>query len=282
VAYVTILTVGSNQQFATLTAAVAASHDGDIIQVQAGTHTNDFPGAITTKISIVGVGGLAHFVATQAPPNGKAILVTRNDVTIDHMEFSGVAVPDGNGAGIRFEGGNLTITNSYFHDNEDGILSGTVAGNVTIDNSEFSHNGSGDGFTHNIYIGHISNLTITDSYIHDAVIGHEVKSRADVTVLTNNRIVDGTGSASYSIDLPNGGNAKIQNNVIEQGPNSDNRIIIDYAEETSSPWAGSQLIVDGNTILNDQPGNPVAVSNTTSSVTAQITTLGPPRPARSC
>jgi hypothetical protein len=41
-----------------------------------------------TKISIIGVGGLAHFVATQAPSNGKAILVTTTDVTIDHLEFS--------------------------------------------------------------------------------------------------------------------------------------------------------------------------------------------------
>ena len=37
-----ILTVGAGQQYATLNAAVAASKDGDVIQVQAGTYTNDF------------------------------------------------------------------------------------------------------------------------------------------------------------------------------------------------------------------------------------------------
>ena len=37
-----ILTVGPGQEFASLAAAVAASHDGDVIQVQAGTYTDDF------------------------------------------------------------------------------------------------------------------------------------------------------------------------------------------------------------------------------------------------
>src|SRR5262249_7161230 len=113
-----ILTVGTGEQFATLKDAVAASHDGDTVYVQAGTYVNDFA-TISTKIKIIGVGGMAHFVATQSPSNGKAFLVTQTDVTIDHLEFSGASVGAGNGAGIRYEGGKLTITNSYFHDNQD-------------------------------------------------------------------------------------------------------------------------------------------------------------------
>ena len=113
-----ILTVGSNQQYATLNAAVASSHDGDTIYVQHGIYTNDFA-YIPTDIRIIGVGGMAQLVATQSPPNGKAILTTNGDIMLDHIEFTGAAVPDDNGAGIRFEGGNLTITNSYFHDNQE-------------------------------------------------------------------------------------------------------------------------------------------------------------------
>jgi len=33
-------------------------------------------------------------------------------------------VPDKNGAGIRQEGAGLTVRNCFFHDNEDGILTG--------------------------------------------------------------------------------------------------------------------------------------------------------------
>ena len=71
------LTVGPGQQFATLAGAVAASRDGDTIYVEASTYLNDFA-VVTTDISIIGVGGMAHFVydGTVAIPNRKAILVT--------------------------------------------------------------------------------------------------------------------------------------------------------------------------------------------------------------
>lgn len=106
-----ILTVGAGQQYAHIADAVAASHDGDTLQVQAGTYLNDFA-TVNTKITIQGVGGMARLIATQAPPNGKAILTTNTDVTLDHLEFSGAQVADGNGAGVRYQGGSLIVTNS--------------------------------------------------------------------------------------------------------------------------------------------------------------------------
>ena len=265
-----ILTVGQNQQYATLSSAVAATHDGDTIYVQAGTYLNDFS-IITTKISIVGVGGMAHFTATLPPTNGKAFLVTKTDVTVDHLEFSGAAVSSANGAGIRYQGGKLTVLNSYFHDNQDGILGSAIPGGVvTIDRTEFDHNGAGDGQSHNIYIGAIATFQMTNSFSHDAVVGHEVKSRAQTTILTNNRIIDENGSASYSVDLPNGGNATIQNNFIQQGPYSQNQAIIAYAKE-SAPYAGSKLVVSGNTILNQKSGTSVYAVSNVSTLIPQIT-----------
>jgi len=246
-----ILNVGSGSQFSTVASAVAASHDGDTVQVQAGTYVNDFA-TINTQITLQGIGGMASLVATASPPNGKAILTTNTDVTLDHLELSGAAVPDENGAGIRYQAGNLVLTNSYVHDNQNGILGGeSAAGSITIRNSEFAHNGFGDGHTHNIYIGDVASLTIDNSYFHDAVVGHEIKSRAEQTTITNSRIQDGpSGTASYSIDLPNGGNALIQGNVIQQGPASQNPAIIAFGEE-GDVHEGSSLTVSGNTILND-------------------------------
>ena len=246
-----ILSVGQGMQFSTISAAVAASHDGDTVQVQAGTYVNDFA-TVNTKITIQGVGGLAHLLATVPPPDGKAILTTNTDVTLDHLELSGAAVADGNGAGVRYQAGNLVMTNCYVHDNQDGILGGGGGtGTVAIRSSEFSHNGAGDGSTHNIYIGDIASLTIDGSYVHDAVVGHEIKSRAESTTVTNSRIQDGpTGTASYSIDAPNGGAVLIQGNTIQQGPASQNPAIIAFGEE-GGVHAGSSLTVTGNTILND-------------------------------
>jgi hypothetical protein len=261
----TILKVGRGQQFARIADAIAASHDGDTVQIQAGTYLNDFA-TVNTKITIQGVGGMVHLLATVPPPDGKAILTVNASVTMDHLEFSGAAVADANGAGIRYQGGDLTVTNCYFHDNQDGILGGGGAtGNVTIRNSEFSHNGAGDGYSHNLYIGDVASLVIDGSYFHDSVVGHEIKSRAESTTITNSRIQDGpTGTGSYSIDVPNGGKVVIQGNVIQQGPNSQNPAIIAFGEE-GNVHAGSSLTVTGNTILNDlQSSSASAVWNATS------------------
>ena len=81
---------------------------------------------------------------------------------------------------------------------------------------------------------------------------------------TDNRIFDNNSTASYSIDLPNGGNATIANNVIEQGPNSQNPFIFAYGEEGQSN-PGTNVSISGNTIVNDDLAtNAVAVLNATS------------------
>ena len=255
------LTVGNGQQYSRIADAIAASSDGDVVAVQAGTYVNDFA-TIYHKITLQGIGGMVQMVGTTGIPNGKAILVTDNDVTIDHFEFSGARVGDQNGAGIRYETGNLTITNSYFHNNENGLLSAPDAnGTITIKNSEFAYNGIGDGRPHNLYVGAIKQLTVRDSYFHDAVVGHEIKSRALNNTITGSRILNNSGNGSYEIDLPQGGNGLIQGNIIQQGPNSDNPNIIAFGEEGNLP-AQNSLIVRDNTIINDHP-NATAVWNAT-------------------
>ena len=255
------LTVGANQQFRRIADAVAAARDGDVVLVQAGTYVNDFA-TVTREITLQGVGGIVKMAATVSPTNGKAILTTASDVTVDHFEFSGAKVADKNGAGIRYDAGNLTITNSYFHVNENGLLAAADAGStITIKNSEFRHNGNGNGATHNIYVGVVKQLTIQDSYLHDAVVGHEVKSRALNTTITGSRIQNSAGNASYEIDLPQGGNALIGGNVIQQGANTSNPVMIAFGEEGRlNP--GSALVVRGNTVVNDKAGG-VAVWNAT-------------------
>ena len=253
-----ILKVGAGETFTTLSSAIAASRDGDAIQVDAGTYTDDFA-SINTKITIEGVGGMANLVADVPPPDGKAILTINTDVTIINMSFSGAAAADNNGAGIRYQGGNLVLDNTYFHNNQNGLLGAAdPTGTITIMNSEFADNGvapgnPGSGFTHNIYVGAIATLTITDSYFHDAVVGHEIKSRATNNIIENNRIGEGpTGNGSYDIDLPNGGDATIMNNVIEKGPSSPNEFMISYGEEGTIEGVSNQLNVTANTVLNDR------------------------------
>ena len=263
-----VLTVGAGQNFSTISAAVAAAQSGDTINVLAGTYTNDFP-ALINNLTIQGVGGIVHLVATAQPSNGKAIFDVAGTTTLKNLDFSGATVPDGNGAGVRYEGGNLVIENTSFENNQDGILGAAdPAGTITIDQSEFANNGAGDGRTHNIYIGDIAKFTLTNSYIHNAIVGHEVKSRAETNIITGNRIFDNVANSSYSIDLPNGGNATIAANVIEKGPYAQNGTVIAYGEE-GSLHTGTSVSVTDNTIINDRyaataiwdaPGTAIAAS----------------------
>jgi hypothetical protein len=196
-----ILTVGPEGQFSTIAAAIAASQNGDVILVQSGTYTNDFA-KITDSITLEAVGGRVDMVATEAPLNDKGIFIVGDethapDVTISGFDFEGAQIAaseGGNGAGIRYQGGNLTLSNDLFVNNQDGLLATPFVagtGSITIDHSEFGDNGSGTGFTHNLYVGVIGSLTITNSYFHDVSAGHEgheIKSRAEVNTIENNRI----------------------------------------------------------------------------------------------
>ncbi len=249
------LTVGPGQTYATIASAVAASADGDVIDVLAGTYTDDVLN-IRHSLTLQSVGGPVRLVATREPGNGKGIIDEGGagvSVTIRGFDISGVAVSDGNGAGIRYEGGTLVLDSDSIHGNQDGLLANSdPGGTITITRSEFAANGAGDGYTHNIYVNGVASLTIDGSYIHDAVVGHEVKSRAASTTITNSRIQDQAGTASYSVDLPNGGIGILRNDVIEQGPNTQNPIMVSYGEEGGAPASGS-LSISGTTFINDLP-----------------------------
>jgi hypothetical protein len=163
-------------------------------------------------------------------------------------------VPDRNGAGIRLEGRNLTVRNCYFHDNENGILAGSNgASDVLIEHSEFARNGAGDGQSHNLYIGTVRTFTLRESYVHHAMVGHNVKSRALKNVIENNRIMDeADGRASYAIDLPDGGISFVVGNVLQQGPKSENSTILAYAAERYRNPV-NRLFVLNNTFFNGNP-----------------------------
>ena len=267
------LNVGPGQSFTRLSDAISASSDGDLIRIQAGTYTNDFA-TINKKLTIQGVGGMAKLVATEQAPNGKGILVTQNDVTLDHVEISGGRVRDENGAAIRHENGSLTLNSVYIHNNENGLLAGDNANSrITITNSEFAFNGRGDGQTHGLYANKIGNLTIRGSYFHDASVGHEIKSRASETLIEGNRIVNGpNGTASYNIDLPNGGRAIVRDNVIEEGPKSENPNTIHFGGEGTA-YSDSSLLVSGNTLVSDRDGAYLVLNQTGAAATLTKNTI---------
>jgi hypothetical protein len=271
------LWVGADQAYHTIHDAVAASQAGDTVNVEAGTYTNDWS-QVNHDLNIVGVGGYAHLVSTTDIDNGKGELVTNGNVTVQNLEFSGASVGDQNGAGIRHESGNLTVLNSYFHDNQEGILAGDNSSvNVTIQNSSFVHNGAGDGQSHGAYVGQIASLSVDGSTFTDQNEGNQLKSRAAETTVTNSHFATGADGANYDIDLPNGGVANIHDNTFDKGQGTSNPAIIHFGGEIDNP--SGNLTVTHNTFTSeisnatavlDQTSLPVSVSDNTMSGVANV------------
>jgi hypothetical protein len=257
-----VLRVGPAETYKRPSQAAAAAHDGDVIQIRAGTYKGDVAVWRANNLTITGVdptgaGARATMDATGlAIPNRKGIwVIDGNNTTIENIEFTGAHDAEGrdrNWAGIRQEGSSLTVVHCSFHHNDDGILGGAgAASDIVVKTSEFAANGFGDGQSHNMYIGAARSFTLEFSSSHDARVGHLVKSRARANSILYNRLSDGPdGTASYELDLPNGGLSYVIGNVIEQGPKSQNSGVMIYAEEGAAN-APQALYVVNNTFVND-------------------------------
>ncbi|MDD5298710.1 MAG: hypothetical protein PHU46_17555 [Rhodocyclaceae bacterium] len=249
-----IRTVGPHGQYKTIAAAAAAAKSGDVVEIAAGTYSGDVAVWLQSNLTIRGVNGMVTLNANGMSAEGKAIWVIRNgNFTIENIAFSGARVPDQNGAGIRFENGNLVVRNCKFLHNENGILTGNInTATLAVERSEFGYNGHGDGYSHNIYVGQIARFSMTGSYSHHAVVGHLLKSRAKENYISYSRLTDETGGkASYEVDLPNGGTSYLIGNIIEQSATTQNSNIISFGEEGYF-WPQNQLYLVNNTIVNDR------------------------------
>jgi hypothetical protein len=82
-----------------------------------------------------------------------------------------------------------------------------------------------------------------------------VKTRAAENYIQNNRLSDeADGTASYELDIPNGGTSYVIGNIIQQGPQTENSSILAYRMEGSdSRNPGTQLYIMNNTFVNDRP-----------------------------
>ncbi|HEX8383708.1 MAG TPA: right-handed parallel beta-helix repeat-containing protein [Sphingomonas sp.] len=194
--------------------------------------------------------GTAIFDGTAC--EGKAVLVLRGaGSVVDGLVFRGIRVPDGNGAGIRLETGDLTVTNSMFLDSQEGILGNVEdARQILIDRSTFAELGQCDetpDCAHSIYLGTPGKVTVTNSRFERGRGGHYVKLRAATVSITDNSFDDVGGSkTNYMIDLPEGASGLIARNTFVQGRAKENwsALIVVAAEQKRYPSAG--LRIEGN------------------------------------
>lgn len=184
--------------------------------------------------------------------DGKAALVLRGRAArIDGLVFAGIRVPDRNGAGIRLERGTLSVSQSWFRDSEEGILTAPdPAGSIVIDKTTFSRLGRCDGdaaCAHSIYTADTGSLTVTRSRFEAGRGGHYLKTHARRVEIVNNSFDDSRGSATnYMIDLSMGSTGRIVGNWMVQGRDKENySAFIAIAAEGHRNRADG-LVIEGN------------------------------------
>jgi hypothetical protein len=246
------LRVGPGRAHATLAAALAAARDGDLLLLAEGIYRADV-GAAERTLTIRGEGSGAVLQADGAHCEGKATLVVRGHVTLENLEFRGARVPDGNGAGVRFESGQLAVRRCRFFDNEMGLLSAAEpAMALAIDDCDFGAAPRHAGLLHHLlYVGAIGRFTLTRSRFADGWRGHLVKTRARVNEVRANRLGPG-GAASYELEFPNGGDNTVVGNVIVQSAETDNPALLSMGAE-GQPARG-RLVLAGNQFVNHAGG----------------------------
>lgn len=263
------LTAGAGQQYKTPSEAIGAAKAGDTVKIIPGTYF-DCAVLAADNLTVEGTGPGA--ILTDKTCNGKALFVVDGtNITIRNLTFQRARVPDGNGAGIRAEGTNLTIENSQFINNQDGILtSDNPKSSLIIRNSKFDHNGNCTGAcAHGVYAGNLALLEIDNSQFIDTLEAHHIKSRALRTVLTNNHIEDGPdGTASYEVDIPNGGSLVMTGNILEKGPKNENHTAAIMIGEEGISQPTDELVFKNNVFTNDGP--PTAFIKSITATPAQL------------
>jgi hypothetical protein len=247
---------GTDKAFGRLQDAVDAIGDG------AGTITIA-PGVYAD--CAVQAAGMVQFVATEPGRTifdgticeGKAALVLRGrSSVVSGITFQNMASKySGNGSGIRMERGELTVSQSWFRDSQQGILSADdAAGRITVDKSTFTRLGTcaySAGCAHSIYVGHFGFLRVTRSRFEKGAGGHYLKSRSARVEILANSFDDSQGRYSnYLIDLPAGSTGQIAGNWFVQGPHHENHsALIAIAAEAHENSADGLLITDNEARL---------------------------------
>jgi hypothetical protein len=244
--------VETGQAFSRLQEAVAAIGDGDgTIRIAPGRHRD----------CAVQTGGRVAFVAAErgtaifdgAMCEDKATLVLRGRAShVEGLVFTNMRVPDGNGAGIRMEQGDLTVAFTRFVDGQCGILSANDSNaTISIEDSTFAGLGKhpdGSG-AHSLYIGAYGALKIARTRFERGTGGHYVKTRAPRIELSDSSFDDSRGSATnYMVDLSVGASGRISGNTFVNGRGKENySTMIAVAPEGREHPSGG-LVVEGNDV----------------------------------
>lgn len=240
--------VGPDRTYRLPSEAMRRAADGDVIAIDAGEYF-DCLRIHTDNVTVEGIGEGA--VLTDQACDGKALVVTSGrGVTLRNITLQRARVQDGNGAGIRFEGGSLTVEKGRFINNQAGLIAGDAPGaTITLRDVSFATSGRCDGprCANTITVGRIAALTLDQVRITGTSGSHMVVSAAPTTI-RRSILEDGPkGSASFQVLISDGGSLVMETSVVQKGPLAANR----RAAVLLDGHAGGPMAFRRNQFLNE-------------------------------
>lgn len=251
--------VGSSK-FTKLADAAVAVLDGGVVEIYGEMRDLNGSAGFLNGCTIRGMTPDAKLNwtlgTTERMAFGKGLIVCAGvgkTYVVENLELTGARVIDLNGAGVRGDGAaEITVRNCNIHDNENGVLS--IAAVQRYYGNTFKDNGNSAGNAHGVYVNStsVNEVTAEGNTFYGARNGNQFKSRAKRTIFQRNLVAELAATGSWQVDLPNGGDALIEKNVIEQGPNAANRNMVSYGPE-GIPADGriNSLALRDNIIIND-------------------------------
>ena len=234
--------------------ALRQAADGDIIELMPGNYTERLV-IENRRLTIRGMrGGELPRVQGDLKPMAERALwtVKGGELLLQDLEFRGARSVEGSGAALRQQGGKLTIRRCRFFDNEHSLVAiNDPQAQISVEGSVFGLAPKVVGGPHHLVtIGRIGRFSVTGTRFQQGFEGHLLKTRARENLIAYNFIHDGMrGGASLEIDIALGGIATVVGNVIGQGADTQNPVMLAYGSEEGG-WDVNRLNVAHNTFIN--------------------------------
>jgi PKD repeat protein len=256
--------VGVTRQYTTLRSLPTLA-PGDVVEIDSGTYSEariwSVDGTETAPITIRGVGATRPVIdgtgvnVEGSFPHPRALFqIEGRHHVIENLEFRNARNSTFNGSGIRVLGSvGTTIRNCRLVYNDMGMQANYYT-DLLLESNEVAYNGRTNPYVvaHNLYFGQGQKLTLRYNYVHDALSGINVKTRAHYVELLYNYIADSNEGEVSLVDSPT--TASPDSNVLMLG-----NIVVSKANRYGN---AAKFIHFGSELGNGHTGTLYLVNNT--------------------
>lgn len=268
-----VLLVGPGEALTRPSDAARVARDGDEVRIAPGTY---YDCAIwhASRLTIAATG--PGVVLTDLACAGKAsFVIGGDDVVVRGLTFTRIRVADNNGAGIRAEGGNLTVEDCAFVNNQAGILTaGHPAAVLRVKDSRFEANGAcvAGRCTSALMVGEWARLEVAGSRFTAPRAGSAITSAAGRVTLRDNRI---EGGAEGLVRLAVRGPVLLESNIFAQDA-GDHAVLLTGGSGPVAVQANTYLHPGGGgaMVLNWSRAEPLMQDNVIASGDTALSTSG--------